>query len=157
MCVSFLISSKFPVRLNLDFFLVNACTPHIVPLLSNPTGTSTNSYVALWLLYAIHHKPSLTPIFFHDCCMQYTYSALWLLYAIHHKPSLTHIFLWLLYTMHLYYSVTAVYAIHHKPTYVISVSYCITTHYNIILQQLYYRTHLTFRSPSVSKTPRNLL
>ena len=108
MCVSFLISSKFPVRLNLYFFLVNAYTPHIVPLSYNPTGNSTNSYVALLYMQYTTNYASLTLILFYDCCMQYTYSALWLLYAIHHKPSLTHIFPWLLYAMHLYYSVTAV-------------------------------------------------
>ena len=150
MCVSFLISSKFPVRLNLYFFLVNAYTPHIVPLPYNPTGNSTNSYVALRLLYAIQHKPSLTPIFFYDCCMQYTYSALWLLYAIHHKPSL------------IFFRDCCMQCTTNQP--MSSLSHNVSQHTIILYStpphtymQLYYRTHLPFRSPSVTQTTYSLV
>ena len=57
-CVSHFSSPpcKSPVKLNLYFILVNICTPSHSP--NNPTGNSTNSFIALWLMYAIHQPMS---------------------------------------------------------------------------------------------------
>ena len=57
-CVSHFSSPpcKSPVKLNLYFILVNIYIPSHPP--NNPTGNSTNSFIALWLMYAIHQPMS---------------------------------------------------------------------------------------------------